>query len=110
MNLPAGLVPPLGDSGLFMEVIAGKAILTRAVQRKCGRVCLPAVGSLSARKAKPTAPGPNGIPYAAWDVEGSRVPDTLQEVFWALADGQGPSPRMNASLSVFIPKGADKTR
>lgn len=41
-------------------------------------------------------------------VEGSRGEETLQQVFWALADAQRPSPGMGASFLVLIPKGADE--
>lgn len=43
LHLPLVLLPPQGKGGLFLEVFAGKAVLTRAVQKRHGRVCLPAI-------------------------------------------------------------------
>lgn len=48
--------------------------------RGCAALPLPSRQDflLAARKAEPTAPGPDGI---GWVVEGSKGPDRFQEVF-----------------------------
>lgn len=43
VGFPLGQLPPRGKSGLFLEIFAGKGVLTRAVQHAHGLVCLPAI-------------------------------------------------------------------
>ena len=59
----------------------------------------------TASRAKPSATGPDGIPYAAWANSGPAAGVTLQNLYFELAADRHPSLGFNDSVTVFIPKG-----
>ena len=59
----------------------------------------------TAARAKPSATGPDGLPYAAWAHSGPAAGDTLQGLYFELAAERHPCFGFNDSVTVFIPKG-----
>lgn len=57
------------------------------------------------RRARPSAPGPDGLPYRAWPVAGPSSWHTLVTMTLYLTSGAKPPPSWGASRSVFLPKG-----
>ena len=53
------------------------------------------------------APGPDGIPYAAWRLAGIPFMDILFEAYTAFIEGHSLPNKFNECLLVFIPKGED---
>ena len=50
------------------------------------------------KKAKHSAPGPDGIPYAAWKVSGQYGKDTLMQLSGWVQEGMPPPKGFNDSL------------
>ena len=63
-------------------------------------------GELVARP-RDGAPGPDGLPYAAWRLAGVGLVDVLFNAYVAFLDGQPLPEGFNNCLLVFIPKGDD---
>jgi endonuclease/exonuclease/phosphatase family metal-dependent hydrolase len=61
-------------------------------------------GELVARP-RDGAPGPDGLPYAAWRMAGAGLIDVLYEAYEAFLKGSPLPPGFNDCLMVFIPKG-----
>ena len=59
------------------------------------------------RKIKHSAPGPDGLPYAAWKAAGSAGIDTLFLLLTHSLSGLPLHIEYNQSLTVFIPKGEE---
>ena len=57
------------------------------------------------KRAKASAPGPDGIPYAAWFASGSYGTAALYLAMRVMMDGKKPPPGFNNSLGIFLPKG-----
>ena len=74
---------------------------------ECSSILPPSSSSFiaTATRAKPSATGPDGLPYAAWAHSGPTAGDTLQGLYFELAAGRHPSLSFNDSVTVFIPKG-----
>jgi hypothetical protein len=53
------------------------------------------------------APGPDGLPYAAWRLAGVGIIDVLYESYEAFMNGASLPPGFNDCLMVFIPKGEE---
>ena len=70
---------------------------------------MPSVRSYSAFlcKAADSAPGPDGIPYAAWRAAGADGATTLYNYGRHLANGGVPHAEFNTSLMEFPPKGEE---
>ena len=58
--------------------------------------------------AKNSAPGPDGLPYAAWRAAGPAGAATLFEALSKMAAGVMPLQGFNDSLSIFLPKGTTR--
>jgi hypothetical protein len=58
-------------------------------------------------RCRNSAPGPDGIPFAAWRASGLFSAELLCEVEAKLRDGTAPPLWWNAAIWVFIPKGVD---
>ena len=63
--------------------------------------------SVGAKSKELSAPGPDGIPYGAWQVIGRRGAMTLFAVGAALECGAVPPVDFNESITVFPPKGEE---
>ena len=50
-------------------------------------------------------PGPDGIPYAAWEAAGEIEKDALHKVLLTMMNGTAPPEGFNDSLGIFLPKG-----
>ena len=57
------------------------------------------------KRAKASAPGPDGIPYAAWLASGSFGTAALYLAMRMMMDGGKPPSGFNNSLGIFLPKG-----
>ena len=57
------------------------------------------------KRAKASAPGPDGIPYAAWLASGSFGTAALYLAMRMMMDGGKPPPGFNNSIGIFLPKG-----
>ena len=73
----------------------------------CSAILPPSADSFvtTASRAKPSATGPDGIPYAAWANSGPEAGVTLQNLYFELAADRHPSLGFNDSVTIFIPKG-----
>ena len=56
-----------------------------------------------------SAPGPDGLPYAAWQAGGRASAVTLHKLLVHILDGGHVDKSFNESLTVFLPKGAEET-
>ena len=57
------------------------------------------------KRAKASAPGPDGIPYAAWLASGSYGAAALHLAMRVMMDGTRPPLGFNNSLGIFLLKG-----
>ena len=57
------------------------------------------------KRAKASAPGSDGIPYAAWLASGSFDASALHLAIRVMMDGTRPPLGFNNSLGIFLPKG-----
>ena len=60
----------------------------------------------AAKAAKPSATGPDGLPYSAWEASGDEGARTLQQLALSMCDTARPPPGLNDSIMVFPPKGS----
>ena len=56
------------------------------------------------RRAKPSAPGPDGIPCSAWKAAGEIGTDVLHKALLTIMKGTAPLEGFNDSLGIFLPK------
>ena len=56
-------------------------------------------------RTRNSAPGPDGIPYAAWKFLGSYGMETLYRVTQELIKSECQAQFVNESLTIFLPKG-----
>ena len=69
---------------------------------------IPTVAAIQAflRKAKHSAPGPDGIPYRCWHFTGKKSAKTILRAMIAMMSGRKPPQGFSDSWSIFLPKGA----
>lgn len=60
------------------------------------------------RRARPSAPGPDMLPYAAWRAAGRPAAYALAKFHRALMKGMRPPRALNAAVGAFIPKGSSE--
>ena len=56
---------------------------------------------------RPSAPGPDGIPYGAWQATAATTAPLLMNAYQAFLQGIQPPMDYNCSLMIFLPKGED---
>eukprot|EP00959_Pyramimonas_sp_CCMP1952_P448883 9399485-Pyramimonas_sp.AAC.1 len=56
-------------------------------------------------KKTDSRPGPDGIPYSAWEASGEIGASCLYAVYRELVDNQSLPPDFNDSAAAFLPKG-----
>ena len=89
--------------------LAEQILQQHCVPFDCSNVCPPNVQDYvrSAKRAKHTSPGLDGIPNAAWSAAGHVGAKTLFLVGGYLMEGYNMPLDFNSSLSIFVPKGED---
>ena len=113
---PSGKVATLRDSWAptfsakpFDSELASRVLAQYATTWDFSGVSPPCLEYFEAAllNVRPSAPGPDGLPYSAWTAAGRSGAVTLHLVTQHMLSGFTMPIRSNASLMVFVPKGEE---